>query len=37
MLDSAFPRNQVVPPDRRAFEDNRRGMVNQLRALPMKD
>ena len=37
MLDSAFPRNQDVPPGRGGFEDHRRAMVNQLRALPIKD
>ncbi|HEY4645610.1 MAG TPA: SDR family oxidoreductase [Steroidobacteraceae bacterium] len=37
MLDAAFPRNQDVPPGRGAFEDQRRGLVNQLRALPVKD
>ena len=37
MLDAAFPRNQQVPQGRGAFEDQRRGMVNQLRALPVKD
>ena len=37
MLDGAFPGNQEVPAGRRAFEDHRRAMVNQLRALPVKD
>ena len=37
MLDTAFPRNQQVPPGRGGFEDNRRAMVNKLRALPVKD
>ena len=37
MLDTAFPRNQQVPPGRSGFEDNRRAMVNKLRALPVKD
>jgi short-subunit dehydrogenase len=37
MLDAAFPRNQPVPAERKAFEDNRRAMVNQLRGLPVKD
>jgi len=37
VLDSAFPRSQVVPPGRSGFEDQRRGIVNQLRALPVKD
>ncbi len=37
MLDAAFPREQQVPPGRKAFEDHRRGMINELRALPLKD
>ena len=37
MLDASFPRNQQVPPGRKAFEDQRRDMVNQRRALPVKD
>jgi NAD(P)-dependent dehydrogenase (short-subunit alcohol dehydrogenase family) len=37
MLDAAFPRRQEVPSGRGAFEDQRRAMVNQLRALPVKD
>ena len=37
VLDVAFPRNQHVPSGRGGFEDNRRAMVNQLRALPVKD
>jgi len=37
MLDTAFPREQDVPADRRAFEDRRRAMIEQLRALPVKD
>ena len=37
MLDAAFPREQEVPADRRAFEDRRRAMIEQLRALPVKD
>ena len=37
VLDSAFPRNQQVPAGRKAFEDQRRDMVNQRRALPVKD
>lgn len=36
-LDAAFPQTQVVPPGRRAFEDQRRQMVARLRALPVKD
>jgi NAD(P)-dependent dehydrogenase (short-subunit alcohol dehydrogenase family) len=37
MLDAAFPREQDVPAGRRAFEDQRRAMIAQLRALPVKD
>jgi hypothetical protein len=37
MLAAAFPRDQLVPPGRGGFEDHRRAMVNQLRALPVKD
>jgi NAD(P)-dependent dehydrogenase (short-subunit alcohol dehydrogenase family) len=37
MLDAAFPRSQVVPAERRAFEDGRRRMISRLRALPVKD
>jgi hypothetical protein len=37
MLDDAFPQNQQVPPGRGGFEDHRRAIVNQLRALPVKD
>jgi hypothetical protein len=37
MLDAAFPRSQNVPPGRGAFEDQRRAMIRQLRALPIKD
>lgn len=37
MLDAAFPRNQDVPPERAAFEENRRSMIRQLRSLPVKD
>jgi NAD(P)-dependent dehydrogenase (short-subunit alcohol dehydrogenase family) len=37
MLDDAFPRNQQIPASRRDFEANRRAMVNQTRALPVKD
>ena len=37
MLDVAFPRGQRVPAERRAFEDQRRAMVSQLRGLPVKD
>ena len=37
MLDAAFPREQQVPPGRAAFEDQRRAMVRELRARPLKD
>jgi NAD(P)-dependent dehydrogenase (short-subunit alcohol dehydrogenase family) len=37
MLDDAFPRNQQIPASRSDFENNRRALVNQLRALPVKD
>lgn len=37
MLDAAFPRAQEVPPGRRAFEDQRRRMAEELRAMPVKD
>jgi NAD(P)-dependent dehydrogenase (short-subunit alcohol dehydrogenase family) len=37
MLDAAFPRNQEVPAGRGGFEEHRRGIVNHLRALPVKD
>jgi NAD(P)-dependent dehydrogenase (short-subunit alcohol dehydrogenase family) len=37
MLDVAFPRDQEVPPGRGGFEAGRRAMVNQIRALPVKD
>lgn len=37
MLDAAFPREQQVPPGRGDFEDHRRAMVADLRALPVKD
>ena len=37
LLDTAFPRDQQVPPGRGGFEDHRRGIINQLRALPVKD
>ena len=37
MLDVAFPRDQEVPPGRGRFEESRRAMVNQTRALPVKD
>ena len=37
MLDAAFPRNQQVPAERRAFEDGRRAIISQRRALPVKD
>jgi NAD(P)-dependent dehydrogenase (short-subunit alcohol dehydrogenase family) len=37
MLDVAFPRGQQVPAERKAFEDQRRAMITQLRGLPVKD
>jgi NAD(P)-dependent dehydrogenase (short-subunit alcohol dehydrogenase family) len=37
VLEGAFPRNQQVPPGRKAFEDHRRQLAAQLRALPVKD
>jgi NAD(P)-dependent dehydrogenase (short-subunit alcohol dehydrogenase family) len=36
-LVAAFPRAQQVPPGRKAFEDHRRTLAAQLRALPVKD
>jgi NAD(P)-dependent dehydrogenase (short-subunit alcohol dehydrogenase family) len=36
-IDAAFPRNQTVPAERRAFEEGRRAMVKQLSAMPVKD
>jgi short-subunit dehydrogenase len=36
-LEAAFPRNQQVPPGRKAFEDSRRQMAAQRRGLPVKD
>jgi hypothetical protein len=37
MLDAAFPRDQDVPTGRSGFEERRRAMVAELRALPIKD
>ena len=37
MLDAAFPRNQQVPTGRQAFEDQRRAIIRESRALPVKD
>jgi hypothetical protein len=37
MLDDAFPKDQKVPPERRAFEDHRRELISKLRAMPAKD
>jgi len=37
MLDEAFPKDQNVPQERRAFEDQRREIVRKLRAMPVKD
>jgi len=36
-LEAAFPRDQQVPPGRKAFEDHRRQLAAQLRSLPVKD
>jgi len=36
-LEAAFPREQQVPPGRKAFEDHRRQIAAQLGALPVKD
>jgi NAD(P)-dependent dehydrogenase (short-subunit alcohol dehydrogenase family) len=36
-LEAAFPRDQQVPAGRKAFEDSRRQMAAQRRALPVKD
>ena len=36
-LEAAFPHNQQVPPGRKAFEDQRRGLAAELRSLPVKD
>jgi NAD(P)-dependent dehydrogenase (short-subunit alcohol dehydrogenase family) len=37
MLDDAFPKDQKVPQERRAFEDDRRELIRKLRAMPAKD
>jgi NAD(P)-dependent dehydrogenase (short-subunit alcohol dehydrogenase family) len=37
MLDAAFPRAQDVPAGRGGFEERRRAMVAERRALPIKD
>jgi NAD(P)-dependent dehydrogenase (short-subunit alcohol dehydrogenase family) len=37
MLDAAFPRDQRVPPGRGDFEERRRALVAERRALPIKD
>jgi NAD(P)-dependent dehydrogenase (short-subunit alcohol dehydrogenase family) len=37
MLDAAFPDHQDVPDGRRSFEERRRAMVAERRALPIKD
>jgi NAD(P)-dependent dehydrogenase (short-subunit alcohol dehydrogenase family) len=36
-LDAAFPNNQCIPPERQAFENNRRNLAARLRTLPVKD
>ena len=37
LLDAAFPRDQQVPAGRSGFEDHRRALVAERRALPIKD
>jgi NAD(P)-dependent dehydrogenase (short-subunit alcohol dehydrogenase family) len=37
MLDAAFPQHQQVPAERRAFEDGRRAIISERRAMPVKD
>jgi len=37
MLDEAFPKDQQVPPERRAFENPRQELIRKLRAMPVKD
>jgi NAD(P)-dependent dehydrogenase (short-subunit alcohol dehydrogenase family) len=37
LLDAAFPRNQDVPEGRGEFEERRRALVAERRALPVKD
>jgi NAD(P)-dependent dehydrogenase (short-subunit alcohol dehydrogenase family) len=37
MLDAAFPRDQEVPPGRGGFEERRRALIAERRALPIKD
>jgi hypothetical protein len=37
LLDEAFPRAQQVPAGRRAFEEQRRAIIRELRGLPVKD
>jgi NAD(P)-dependent dehydrogenase (short-subunit alcohol dehydrogenase family) len=37
MLADAFPQQQPVPAERRAFEERRRAMADQCRRLPVKD
>lgn len=37
MLDAAIPATQEVPPDRAGFEERRRAMVAERRAMPIKD
>ena len=36
-LDAAFPREQLIPVERNAFEDQRRDTIQQLLAHPVKD
>jgi len=37
LLEAAFPRNQKPMPELEAFEVQRRAMIQQARALPVKD
>jgi NAD(P)-dependent dehydrogenase (short-subunit alcohol dehydrogenase family) len=37
LLDAAFPPSRNVPAERRAFEDGRRAIIRERRALPVKD
>lgn len=37
LMADAFPKQQVVPPERAAFENYRRGIIAERSALPIKD
>ena len=37
LLDAAFPRQQDMPAERRAFEEGRRAMIRERCAMPVKD